>query len=92
MGIILGVNATYPRKGVGNVTPQLNEGSSIHLQNLFYVHDRKKNLVSISAMEVMFKGGIHRWKGMCLKIEFSKMLLLVGLGLAICIKLQKVHW
>ena len=50
--IILGANATYPGKGVGNVTPQLNEGNSIHLQNLFYVPDRKKNPVSISAMEV----------------------------------------
>jgi len=51
-GIILGADATYPEKGVGNVTPQLNEGNSIHLQNLFYLPDRKKNLVSISAMEV----------------------------------------
>ena len=33
-------------------TPQLNEGNSIHLQNLFYVPDRKKNLVSILEMEV----------------------------------------
>jgi len=35
-----------------------------------------------------FQGGIHRWKGTCLKIEFSKMLLPLSSGLAICIKLQ----
>ena len=51
-GITLGADATYPRKGVGNATPQLNEGNSIHLQNLFYVPDRNKDLVSISTMEV----------------------------------------
>ena len=51
-GIILGADATYTGKGVGDVNSQLNEGNSIHLQNLFYVPDRKKNLVSISAMEV----------------------------------------
>ena len=48
----LGADATYLRKGVGNVNPQLNEGNSIHLHNLFYVPNRKKNLVSISEMEV----------------------------------------
>lgn len=51
MGIILGVDVTYPGKGVGNVTPQLNEGNTIHLQEVLYVPDLKKNLVSSSAME-----------------------------------------
>ena len=51
MEIILGVNATYPGKGVGKVTPQLNEGNTINLQVL-YVLVLKKNLVSISTMEV----------------------------------------
>jgi len=50
--IILGDDATYPRKGVGNATLQLNEGSTIHLQEVLYVLDLKKNLVSISVMEV----------------------------------------
>ena len=36
-------------------------------QNLFYVPDRKKNLMSISEMEV--KG----YKGTCLKIYLAKM-------------------
>eukprot|EP00253_Pinus_taeda_P020214 PITA_20214 len=49
--IILGDNSTYPVKGVGNVTLQLNQGNTIHLQEVLYVHDLKKNLVSISAME-----------------------------------------
>ena len=46
-------------------------------QNHSYVPDRKKNLVSISEMEV--NGGTHRWKGTCLEIEFSKMFLSLGL-------------
>ena len=49
--IILGDNATYPVKGVGNVTLQLNQGNTIHLQEVLYVHDLKKTLVSISTME-----------------------------------------
>ena len=68
----------------------MNKGNSIYLQNLFYVHDRKKNLVSISEMEVKgfkvaFINGKVRVKK---KIEFSKMLFLMGSGLAICIMLQ----
>jgi len=50
--IILGDDATYPRKDVGNAILQLNEGNMIHLQEVLYVLDLKKNLVSISAMEV----------------------------------------
>ena len=38
-------------KGVGNVTLQSNQGNTIHLQEVLYVPDLKKNLVSISAME-----------------------------------------
>ena len=41
----------YPVKGVGNVSLKLNQGNTIHLQDLLYVPDLKKNLVSISAME-----------------------------------------
>ena len=51
LDIIIGDNATYPVKGVGNVTLQLNQGNTIHLQEVLYVSDLKKNLVSISAME-----------------------------------------
>lgn len=49
--IILGDHTTYPVKGVGNITLQLNQGNMIHLQEVLYVPDLKKNLVSISAME-----------------------------------------
>ena len=49
--IILGGNATYLVKGVGNVTLQLNQGNTIHLQEVLYVPDLKKNPVSISTME-----------------------------------------
>lgn len=49
--IIVGHNATYSVKGVGNVTLQLNQGNTIQLQEVLYVPDLKKNLVSISAME-----------------------------------------
>ena len=51
MEIILGDNSTYPVKGVGNVTLQLNQGNTIHLQEVLYVPDLKKNLVSILAIE-----------------------------------------
>ena len=38
-------------KGIGIVTLHLNQGQTIHLQEVLYVPDLKKNLVSISAME-----------------------------------------
>eukprot|EP00253_Pinus_taeda_P027685 PITA_27685 len=41
----------YPVKGVGNVSLKLNQGNTIHLQDVLYVPDLKKNRVSISAME-----------------------------------------
>lgn len=49
--IILGDDATYIIKGVGNVTLQLDQGNSIHLQEVLYVPNLKKNLMSISTME-----------------------------------------
>ena len=41
----------YPVKGVGNVSLKLNQDNTIHLQDVLYVPDLKKNLVSMSAME-----------------------------------------
>ena len=52
MEIILGDDATRLGKGLGTVTPHLNEGNMIHLKEVLYVLDLKKNLVFISAMEV----------------------------------------
>ena len=49
--IILGDNATYPVKGTGTVTLHLSQGQVLRLQDVLYVPDLKKNLVSISAME-----------------------------------------
>lgn len=66
--IILGDNATYPVKGVGNVTLQLNQGNTIHLQEVLYVPDLKKNLVFISTMEdkgfkvAFIDGNVRVWK------------------------------
>ena len=51
MEIILGDNATYLVKGIGTVTLHLNQGQTLHLQEVLYVPDLKKNFVSISAME-----------------------------------------
>ena len=68
MEIILGDNSTYPIKGVGNVTLQLNQGNTIHLQEVLYVPNLKKNLVSISAMEdkgykvAFVDGKVRVWK------------------------------
>ena len=47
----LGDNSTYPVKGIGTATLPLNQGQTIHMQEVLYVPDLKKNLVSISAME-----------------------------------------
>jgi len=48
--------------------------------NLFYVLDRKKNLMSISEMEVKgYRVALIKWKGTCLKIDLSKMFLSSGL-------------
>jgi len=52
--IVLGDNMKYPVKGVGNVSLKLNQGNTIHLQDVLYVPNLKKNLVSISTME--YKG------------------------------------
>eukprot|EP00253_Pinus_taeda_P002262 PITA_02262 len=66
--IVLGDNAKYPMKGVGNVTLQLNQGNTIHLQEVLYVPDLKKNLVSVSAMEdkgykvTFIDGKVRVWK------------------------------
>eukprot|EP00253_Pinus_taeda_P032333 PITA_32333 len=66
--IILGDDATYPVKGVGNVTLQLDQGNSIHLQEVLYIPNLKKNLVSISAMEdkgykvAFIDGKVRVWK------------------------------
>eukprot|EP00253_Pinus_taeda_P030587 PITA_30587 len=49
--IVLRDNMKYPMKGVGNVSLKLNQGNTIHLQDVLYVPDLKKNLVSISTME-----------------------------------------
>jgi len=66
--IVLRDNSKYPVKGVGNVTLQLNQGNTIDLQDVLYVPDLKKNLVSISTMEdkgykVAFNDGkVRVWK------------------------------
>jgi len=65
--IVLRDNATYRVKGIGNVTLQLDQSNSIHLQVL-YVSDIKRNLVSMSTMEdkgykVSFiDGKVRIWK------------------------------
>ena len=66
--IILGDNATYPLKGTGTVTLHLNQGQVLCLQDVLYVLDLKKNLVSILAMEdkgfkvAFIDGKVHIWK------------------------------
>eukprot|EP00253_Pinus_taeda_P036683 PITA_36683 len=66
--IILGYDVTYPVKGVRNVTLQLNQGNTIHLQEVLYVTNLKKNLASISTMEdkgfkvAFVDGKVRVWK------------------------------
>eukprot|EP00253_Pinus_taeda_P015982 PITA_15982 len=51
--IVLGDDIKYPVKGVGNVSLELNQGNTIHLQDVLYVPDLKKNLVGGSPLGVM---------------------------------------
>eukprot|EP00253_Pinus_taeda_P036297 PITA_36297 len=66
--IVLGDNMKYLVKGVGNVSLKLNQGNTIHLQDVLYVLDLKKNLMSISAMEdkgyklAFSDGKVRAWK------------------------------
>eukprot|EP00253_Pinus_taeda_P001578 PITA_01578 len=49
--IVLGDNSKYPVKGRESFALQLNKGNTIYLQEVLYVPDLKKNLVSILTME-----------------------------------------
>ena len=66
--IILGDNATYPVKGTGIVTLHLSQGQVFRLQDVLYILDLKKNLVSISDMEykgfnvAFIDGKVRNWK------------------------------
>ena len=66
--IVLGDNDTYLVKGTGTVTLHLSQGQILRLQDVLYVPNLKKNLVSISAMEdkgfnVAFTNGkVLMWK------------------------------
>ena len=53
--IILGDNAIYPMKGTGTVTLHLSQGQVLYLQDVLYISDLKKNLVSI--LEIL----CHTW-------------------------------
>ena len=60
--IILGDNATYPVKGTGTVTLHLSQGQVLRLQDVLYVPNLKKNLVSILGFghgRQRFQCGIH---------------------------------
>ena len=66
--IILGDNSTYLVKGTGTVTLHLSQGQVLCLQDVLYVPNLKKNLVSISAMEdkgfnvAFIDGKVRIWK------------------------------
>lgn len=68
MEIIIGDNATYLVKGIWIGTLHLNQGQTHHLQEVLYVPDWKKNLVSIFVMEdkgfkvTFIDGKVHVWK------------------------------
>lgn len=47
----LGDNKNYPVKGIGSTSIKLDNGSSIHLNNILYVLGLCKNLISISSLE-----------------------------------------
>ena len=92
MKIILGDNATYPMKGTGTVTLHLSQGQVLHLQDVLYVPDLKKNLVFILAMEdkgfkVAFIDG-KVTSGRRVSRKFS----LLVLELIHSTRLEEVHW
>ena len=68
MKIILGDNTTYPVKRTGTVTLHLSQGQVLRLQDVLYVPNLKKNLVSILVMEVkgsnvaFIDGKVRIWK------------------------------
>eukprot|EP00253_Pinus_taeda_P004465 PITA_04465 len=89
--IVLGDNSKYPVKGVGNVTLQLNQGNTIHLQEVLYVLDLKKNLVSILAMEDKGYKGPSSMARYVYGKRISKMLSLLGFELIHYIRLEEVR-
>lgn len=68
MEIILGDNATYTVKAIGTATLHLNQGQTLHLQEVLYVPDLKKNLVFVFVMEdkgfkvTFVDGKVHVWQ------------------------------
>lgn len=49
--VTIGDDSSYPVKGIGTCTINLNSGISLQLTNVLYVPGIKRNLVSISALE-----------------------------------------
>jgi len=47
----LGDNKSYPVKGIGSTSIELEGGGNIHLNNILYVPCLCKNLISISSLE-----------------------------------------
>lgn len=85
--ITLGDNSTSPVKGISIVTLHLNQGQTIHLQDVLYVPNLMKKLVYISMMEdkgfkvEFIDGKVHIW------LRNPKMNLLLDLGLMASIRL-----
>ena len=88
--IILGDNATYPVKGTRTMTLHLSQSQVLHLKDVLYVPDLKKNLVSISVMEDKgFKVAFVDGKVLIWKKNFKEAL---SIELIHSTKLEEVHW
>jgi len=48
----LGDEKSYPIRGIGSSSLELENGGNIHLNNILFIQDLQKNLLSISFIEI----------------------------------------
>ena len=61
----------YPLKGVGNVSLKLNQGNTIHLQDVLYVpYLKKEPSVHLGNGRQRLQGDLQRWQGTCMEKQY----------------------
>jgi hypothetical protein len=77
--VVLGYDAIYNVRGIGNSTFQLDSDMQLQLKEVLYVHRMKRNLVSISSLEdkgykvTFLEGRVLAWKKYS-HINYSKVI------------------
>jgi hypothetical protein len=60
----LGDKSTYPVEGFGQASVKLESGNHVHLSNVLYVPDfRKESCINIMFRRQRKQNSLHRWKG-----------------------------